>query len=139
MTRIQTSAVAIVFGALLAGPAMAADNAPVTRSQVKVELAEAINTGNMIIGESGELYNEAFPHNYPAQNVESKTRAQVRAELVEAIQNGNMTVNEAGELQREVFALNFPAPDVAGKTREEVRAEVAEAAANGSLHRHIPA
>jgi hypothetical protein len=89
MTRTQISAIAIAFSALFTGQAMAADNGPATRAQVKAELAEAIRSGNMTLNESGVLYNEFFPHNYPAPQVESKTRAEVKAELAEAIANGN--------------------------------------------------
>jgi len=45
MTRTQISAIAFAFSALFAGQAMAATDAPVTRAQVKAELAEAINSG----------------------------------------------------------------------------------------------
>ena len=46
MTRIQSYASTIAFAALLAGPATAANtDAPVTREQVKAELAEACSKG----------------------------------------------------------------------------------------------
>jgi len=45
MTRTQLSAIAIALSTMLAGQAMAADNVPVTRAQVKAELAEAMANG----------------------------------------------------------------------------------------------
>src|SRR5690606_32880953 len=65
MTRTQTSTIAFAFSALFAGQAMAQNTGPVTREQVKAELAQAIQNGDMIINESGARLNQMFPHNYP--------------------------------------------------------------------------
>lgn len=45
MTRNQIPAIPIAFATLFAGQAMAASDAPITRAQVKAELAEAIANG----------------------------------------------------------------------------------------------
>lgn len=140
MTRTQFSAIAIALSTLFAGSAMAADNGPVTRAQVKAELAASVASGNVITNESGELMNQAFPHNYAAQPASTVTRAQVKAELAEAIQNGEMIVNESGTTHRQVFAVNYgDHRNVASKSREQVVAELAEAQAAGLLDRHIEA
>lgn len=139
MTRTQFSAIAIAFSALFSAQAMAADNGPATRAQVKAELAEAIQAGNMILDEGGQLYKEAFPNNYPAKQVEAKSRAEVRAELAQAIRNGDMLIDEAGQRYNEVFAHNYAADNVASKTREQVRAELAEAIASGAHNNHVAA
>lgn len=43
MTRTQLSAIAFAFATVFAGQALAADNGPATRAQVKAQLAEAIS------------------------------------------------------------------------------------------------
>lgn len=140
MTRTQISAIAIAFSTLFAGQAMAADTAPVTRAQVKAELAESIQAGYTIINESGERMKDAFPHNYPAQAASSVTRAQVKAELAEAVRNGEVLVGDSSHTLNEIFPHNYASQqNVASKTREQVQMELAEAAANGILDRHIPA
>lgn len=142
MTRTQVSAIALAFSALLAGRAMAANiDAPLTRAQVKAELAEAVRSGNIVVRESGAKLNEIRPHNYPAeQNVAGKSRQQVRAELAEATRTGNIIVGESGVKLNEAFPQNYAEQqNVASKSREEVRAELAEAAATGELYRHIEA
>lgn len=110
MTRKQLSAIAIAFTTVFAGQALAADNGPVTRAQVKAELAEAIQNGSMVYDEYGRTYAEFFPHNYPSQqNTASKTREQVRAELAQAIENGNVSFDEYGRTYAEFFPNNYPA------------------------------
>lgn len=103
MTRNQISSIALAFGTLLTGHAMAADNGPVTRAQVKAELAEAVRTGNVIVGDTGQLMKDVFPQNYPAQSPSTVTRAQVQAELVEANRTGNVVAGESGHKFNEVF------------------------------------
>ena len=96
MNRSTFSAIALSFAALTAGQAMAADvSAPLTRDQVKAELAEAQRTGNILAdGQSGMKMNELFPGSYPAKAVtaQGKTRDQVKAELIQAIQAGTLPV-----------------------------------------------
>lgn len=141
MTRTQVSAIAVAFATVFAGQAMAANDGPVTRAQVKAELAEAVRTGNMIIGESGQQLNEVFPHNYPAQQAASTmTRAQVKAELAEAVRAGNVVAGESSTPLNQAFPQAYVAQNQAAeKSREQVRAELAEAAANGQLSRRIEA
>lgn len=141
ITRTKISAIALAFSALFAGHAMAADNGPATRDQVRAELAEAVRTGNIFVGESGQRLNEMFPHNYPAQDAaESKTHEQVRAELDEAIRAGNVVVSDSGKRLNEIFPHRYPEQqNVASKTREQVRAELAEAARNGWFDHNIEA
>lgn len=139
MTRTQISTIAFAVATLFAGQAMAAGDAPVTRAQVKAELAEAIRSGNVIIGEDGTLMNEAFPHNYSAQQASSVTRAQVKAELAEAIRSGNMSASESGVQLNQVFPHNYARQEVNGPSRAQIRAELAEAVANGLHDRHIEA
>ena len=88
MTHTYSSATVLSFAALFAGQAMAANDAPVTRDQVKAELAQAIQTGNIVVGESGERLNEIYPHNYAQQPASTVTRAQVQAELADAATTG---------------------------------------------------
>ncbi|UYO92475.1 DUF4148 domain-containing protein [Pollutimonas sp. M17] len=142
MTRTHTYAIALVFTSLLAGQAMAAGiNAPVTREQVKAELAEAIRTGNISPDESGLKLNEQFPQRYPAQQlVATKSRQQVNAELAEAMRTGNISFGESGLKLNEQFPYNYPLQDgFASKTREQVKAELAEAISKGWLYAHIEA
>ena len=70
MKRSYLSAIAIAFAALSAGQAMAADaSTPITRDQVKAELAEAVRTGDILAaGDTGLKMNELFPGSYPAKS-----------------------------------------------------------------------
>src|SRR5690554_2494508 len=141
MKGTQLSAIAIAFSTLFAGQAMAAHDAPVTRAQVQAELAEAVRTGNIVPGESGQRLNQLYPNNYPAQQTSSTvTRAQVKAELAEARRTGNIAVSESGAKLNDLYPQNYPAQhDVASKTREQVRTELAEAISNGLYDRRIEA
>lgn len=141
MTRTHNTALALALSALFAGQAMAAGTAaPLTRDQVKAELAEAVRTGNVVTGESSDRLNEQFPQLYPQQQASSTvTRAQVQAELAEAIQTGNVLVGESSAKLNEVLPQNYAQQNVAGKSRAQVHAELVEAAARGQLYRHIEA
>ena len=92
MNRTYASILALTLSAFSAGSALAGDaSAPKTREQVKAELAEAIRTGDISYGESGQKLNELFPHQYPAKPVvQGKTREQVMAELAEAVRSGQL-------------------------------------------------
>jgi len=119
---------------------MAADTTPVSRDQVRAELAEAVRNGNMIVGESGKLMNEVFPHNYPQSNHSQVSRAEVRAEWAEAVDSGNVLVGQGSKTLAEVNPHDYPGEQsVASKSRDEVRTELAEAAASGKLDRRIEA
>lgn len=142
ITRTHASVIAFTFAAMFAGQAMAASSdTPITRQQVKAELAEAIRTGNIVPGESGLRLNELYPHAYPQnQNTSTVTRAQVQAELDEAVRTGNVVVGESSRRLNEIYPQNYVAQNNAsGKSREQVRAELAEAIDAGLLDRKIPA
>lgn len=82
MERTRICAVVLAFTPVFAAQAMAETEQPVTREEVKADLAEAMRTGNMLAGEDGKLLNEVYPNNYPAPpEAPAKTRDQVRAEL----------------------------------------------------------
>ena len=116
--------------AATAGAAMA-QSGPLTRAEVKADLAEAIRTGNILAtGESGLMRNQVNPTAYPAKPVMmGNTRAQVKAELAEAIRTGNMlATSETGLMRNQVNPTAYPAkPVMMGKTRAQVVAELAEA------------
>ena len=136
MNRTHFATLAFLLAALNAGHAVAADDsAPKTREQVKAELAEAIRTGDIVVGEGGEKANELYPSRYPAKPaVQGKTREQVKAELAEAIRTGDIVVGEGGEKANELYPSRYPAkPAVQGKTREQVKAELAEAIRTGDI------
>ena len=141
MTRTYASAIAFSFATLFAGQAMAANsNTALTREQVKAELAEAIQTGNVVTGESSARLNEQFPQVFGQQQASSVTRSQVQAELAQAIQAGNVVVGESSVRVNEAFPHNYATQsNVASKSRDEVRAELAEAASTGQLYRNIEA
>ena len=113
--------------AMLLGAVAAAQAQGLTRAQVRAELAEAIRTGDIIVGEHGLTAYEQAPHRYPARPpVIGKTREQVRAELAEAVRTGDIIVGEQGKTLFEQEPHRYPARAVAiGKTREQVRNELA--------------
>lgn len=139
-TRTQLSAIVLAFTSVFAAQAMAATDAPVTREQVRAELAEAKRTGNMLAGESSQTWREINPNNYPAQHTSTLTRSQVLAELAEAKRAGNVLIGESSTTLAEAYPQNYPAQQhFATKSRDQVRMELAEAAANGVMDRHIEA
>jgi ribosomal protein L30E len=142
MTRTHSYTIAAAFVSLFTVQATAASNgAPVTRKQVRAELAEAVRTGNVILGESSLRLNEQFPQNYPLQqNVPSKSREQVKAELAQAIRTGNISEGESGQKLNEQFPNQFPAQEnIASKTHEQVNAELVEAISTGHIGAYIEA
>lgn len=122
--------------AATAGTTMA-QNAPLTRAEVKAQLAEAVRTGDLLAdGQTGLKFNEINPTNYPAKADQlGKTRAQVKAELAEAIRTGDLVANaETGLKFNQINPSNYPAqPSQMGKTRAQVVAETAEANRLGLL------
>ena len=95
--RNTLSALTLAVLALSAGLALAQDpGGPKTREQVRVELMEAIRTGNIPANDdTGRMLNEVNPSAYPPKMVvPCKTREQVRAELDEARRTGNMPAND---------------------------------------------
>jgi hypothetical protein len=116
MNRKHLSAIAVALLALSASQVFAADG-PLTREQVKAELAEAIRTGNMIANnESGLMLNQARPDLYPAKEQSAgKTREQVKAELAEAIRTGDVVADgESGKKLKELYPSRYPAPTMGG-------------------------
>ncbi|KRC01314.1 hypothetical protein ASE11_06810 [Hydrogenophaga sp. Root209] len=95
--KLSTTILLPLILAATAGTAFA-QNAPLTRAQVKAELAEAIRTGNVLAdSETGLKLNEINPSNYPAKPGQTgKTRAQVRAELDEARRLGLVNFSDNG-------------------------------------------
>ena len=89
-TKFAATALILASGLIAGTPAFAG----VTREQVKVELAEAVRTGDIIAdGERGLKLNELYPNRYPAKQVQAGiTREQVKAELAEAIRTGDFMV-----------------------------------------------
>lgn len=108
----------------------------VSREQVRMELADAIRSGDIVTGESSLSRRELFPQRYPAAAATAvgKTRAQVQTELAEAIRNGDIVSGEGSLSRREMSPQRYPAAAPAqGKTREQVKAELAEALRTGDL------
>ena len=84
---------------------------PKTREQVRIELMDAIRTGNLPANdESGRMLNEVNPFAYPSKSVEPcKTREQVRAELAEARRTGNLpSSDESGCMLRDMYPDLYP-------------------------------
>lgn len=116
MNRKHLSAIAVALLALSASQVFAADG-PMTREQVKAELAEAVRTGNVIANnESGLMLNQVRPDLYPAQAQSAgKTREQVKAELAEAIRTGDVVADgESGRKLKELYPSRYPAPTMGG-------------------------
>ena len=96
--------VVAIAGALLSPPAGAVEATQAdaalqgkTRAQVKAELQEAIRTGDLVAGPSGQKLYELAPARFaprPAPAV--KTRDEVKAELAEAMRSGDIVAGEAG-------------------------------------------
>jgi hypothetical protein len=122
--------------AAAAGTTMA-QNEPLTRDQVKAELAEAIRTGDLPAGNGIDLkLYQVNPSNYPAKpNAVGKTRDQVKAELAEAIRTGNIVGDsETGAKLNQMVPSRYPAVSTPlGKSRAQVAAETVEARRLGLL------
>jgi hypothetical protein len=129
-----TLAVAAFVG--LPGAAFAQEANPVTREQVRAELAEAIRTGDILSGDSGLTLRERFPQRYPAPvAAPGKTRGQVRAELEAAIRDGEIVSGDSGLTLREQFPQRYQAVATApAKSRAQVRAELDEALRTGDVY-----
>ncbi len=142
MNRKPLSALALVFTAVAAGNALAADaSVPKTREQVQAELVQAQRTGDVLAnGDSGKLLNELYPNQYPAKVVApGKTRAQVLAELVQAQRTGDILAQgDSGKTLYELNPSQYPARVVTqGNTRAQVLAELEQSQRSGNDFRHI--
>ena len=126
---VATLVVSLLGSLAVAGGAMAATDAALTRAEVNADLAQARADGTLQRGDYPDAYFHA-PSRAPAS---TQTRAQVATELAKAKASrkaligpdANRTYNPSGtEILR-----------VSTVSRAEVRAEVLQAAANGSLQR----
>ncbi len=112
MNRQLLSAIALALATLGTGAAFAADDGgPLTREQVRAELAEAIRTGDVVgNGLTGQKLNELYPNRYPKQAIPpSKTREQVRAEFAEATRTGDVVANGvSGQKLNELNPARYP-------------------------------
>jgi hypothetical protein len=127
-------AAALVFAAV-AGVSSAQG---LTRAQVKAQLQEAIQNGDMLApGDAGLTERQLYPSEYPAQAAAApgKTRAEVQAELQTAIRDGDMLApGDSGLTLAQEDPAEYPAPPVVvGKTRAQVRAETAMAIRDGDI------
>ena len=96
-------------------PQLSASN--VTRAQVKAELAQAISSHQIIVGDAGYKIE---------QSPSTLTRAEVKSELARAIANDEIIVGDAGfKFQSTPSTLS----------RAQVGAEVTKAEAAGTLLR----
>ncbi len=109
--------------------------APVTRAQVKAELAQAIRDGDVQIGDSGRTLREEDPSHYPKlAQAPGLTRAQVKAELAEAVREGDVQVGDSGRTLAELDPSRYPHPaQPAGLTRAQVKTELAQAIRDGDI------
>jgi len=142
MTRTHTYTIALAFATVFAGhAAVAATDGPLTREQVRAELAQALRTGNISPDESGLKLNEQFPYRYPAQQAAAAmSREQVKAELAEAVRTGNVIGGESGLKLNEQSPYSYPQQrNVASESREQVEAELAEARSMGQIDAYIEA
>ncbi|MBE0474138.1 DUF4148 domain-containing protein [Rhodoferax sp.] len=76
---------------------------------IKAELAQAIRTGTMPVGDQGISMRDLHPDQYPATGVQAaKTRAQVESELAAAIRTGNYPVGDQGVMCNELHPDMHP-------------------------------
>jgi len=123
---------------LLAAAGAAHAQAPLSRAQVRAELAEAARTGALLApGDSGMTLAERDPSRYPRPGAApGETRAQVRADLQSAIRHGDVLAGgDSGRRENERFPQRYPdgAPHAVARTRAEVRAETADAIRRGDV------
>jgi len=118
MKNAYASSIVLALSALAAGQAFADNGQPrydqtigvnpptafassKTVQQVRIELAEAQRTGDILAnrggGDSTAKLNQLYPGRYPAQSVApGKTFEQVRLELAEAQRTGDILANRGG-------------------------------------------
>ena len=113
------SVVTLSVATLFAGQAMAASsmNTPETAQEVRTELLQAVQSGDMLAGNNGLQLNDVRPDLYkqPVAAI-TKSSAQVRSELALAVKTGNITVGESGAQQNEINADKYPAQPVPAAT-----------------------
>lgn len=129
----------LIVLSLIAAPAFASDQVvSKTREQVRAELAQALQSGDMLAaGESGLTLKQLNPAAYPvtASAQAPKTRDQVRAELEQAIRTGDILAGgESGAKLNEVVPGRYPVvANASSKTRDQVKSELARAIREGEL------
>lgn len=109
--RIKLAGAAMALAAALTAHGGALAQEGKTREQVKAELAEAIRTGDIILGDSSLKEKDLWPKLYPAPApaaAAGKTREQVKAELAEAIRNGEITVGDSIYKENELWPGRYP-------------------------------
>ncbi len=126
----------LISALLVAGASSAFSQSALTRAQVKAELQQAIQNGEILFGDRNETLREIYPSRYPAKVQQpGKTREQVRKELQEAIASGDIVDGGDLALARNERRPDLypPKPQAFAKTRAEVRAELAEAIRTGNI------
>jgi hypothetical protein len=129
----------LIVLSLIAAPAFASDQlVSKTREQVRAELAQAMQSGDMLAsGESGLTLKQLNPGAYPAtaSAQAAKSREQVRAELEQAIRTGDILVGgESGAKLNEVMPDRYPVvANASSKTRAQVKSELARAIREGEI------
>lgn len=106
------SVVTLSVATLFAGQAIASSsaNAPQSTQQVQAELAQAVQSGDMLAGNTGLQRNEVRPDLYKQPTATmAKSAAQVKSELAAAVQTGNVVVGESGARLNEIYASKYPA------------------------------
>jgi hypothetical protein len=106
-----------------------ADDAPLTRDQVKAELHAAQLAGEIPSGDLDITRAQLLAGRSPTQlAVSTLTREQVKDELRQAEAAGDVQVGDTGRTEAEIDPGRYSRhPMPAAKTRAEVRAETAEA------------
>ena len=129
----------LIVLSLITAPAFASDQlVSKTREQVRAELAQAMQSGDMLAsGESGLTLKQLNPGAYPAtaSAQAAKSREQVRAELEQAIRTGDILVGgESGAKLNEVMPDRYPVvANASSKTRAQVKSELARAIREGEI------
>jgi len=109
------SVVTLSVATLFAGQAIATSSmtTPKTTQQVHAELAQAVDSGDMLAGNNGLQRNEVRPDLYkqPVAAV-TKSSAQVRSELAFAVKSGNVIEGQSGLRLNETNPDQYPARPV---------------------------
>jgi hypothetical protein len=138
MNRTHASLVALSLATLCAAPALAQSKpTPLTRAQVKAELATVQRTGDILADtETGKKANEVNPKLYPPKvSMPARSRSEIKAELADAQRTGDILGNtETDQKLNEIYPGRYPSRmATAGKSRAEVKSDLADARRNGDL------
>ena len=81
-----------------------------TREQVRAELAQAVASGSLEVGETGRTQREIEPGRYPqAPVVAGLTRGDVRRELTAAIRQGQLPQGDLDRTQADIAPQRYAA------------------------------